>query len=146
MAFFQSSTALRRLTPPRALSSGSVMVARFPFVFSTAFTFATDKLELGVLPAFANVCDAVLIGAIGAVCTANVGIMSGDVGDPNAARTIGSEFFSATDINAAVTRMSLATGFQFAKADYDRSIGLTTTANITASPSKKVELLLFYTL
>ncbi len=146
MALFQSSYGKRLLTPTRPLSAGAVHCARFEYAFTSAFAFATDKLELGVLPAFARPVDAVLLGGLTAAGNATVGLMSGDVGNPDNARTVGSEFFSATDALDTVTRMSLATGFNLDPAEVDRSIGVTLSANVAAGGGRKIALLLFYTM
>ena len=81
MARFQSNHAKRLITPPRPLSAGALAVARFDFTFSAAFTYTTDQVELGILPAFCTIFDAVLIGNSGGANTANVGLMAGEIGD-----------------------------------------------------------------
>jgi len=144
MALFQSSIAKRLITPTRPLSAGAVHCSRADFTFAAAFTFATDQLELAVLPAFSTIVDAILIGAVTGTVVADVGLMSGEVGDAINARTVGNELFDNTDVAAAVTRMTLATGFNIAPVGYDRAIGVTLSANVTAGAAKKISLLLFY--
>lgn len=145
MTTFQHPMGNRKQQPPRATSAGTVMVARARYVFNpVGIVAAADRIEMMVLPAFNRVCDLILVGATGIVCTANVGFMSGDVGDPSDLRTVGSQFFSAADVNAAVTRASLATAFTQAATDADRSIGMTFSANIGANAGRSVELIMFY--
>lgn len=148
MARFQSNHAKRLITPPRPLSAGALAVARFDFTFSAAFAFATDQVELGILPAFCTIYDAVLIGNSGGANTANVGLMAGEIGDltsANASRAVTANLFATTSINATVTRASLAGVFGgIAPVGYDRAIGFEATANIAASGSNNVSLILFY--
>lgn len=146
MALFQSDWGLRRKTPPRPQSAGAVHVARFNYVFNSALAFATDRLELGVLPAFARICDAIFIPNTAIAATCQIGFMSGDVGDPSNARTVGAELFAAgTGANATLVRMLLPSAFKLPAAQVDRSIGIQfAAADITASALKDVELLVFY--
>jgi hypothetical protein len=143
MSLFQTYNAKGLIQSPVALSAGAVNFIRFDFTFTAAFAFATDQLELGVLPANCTICDAVLIGNAGGANTANVGLMTGTPGDKINARTISNELFAVQNINAQVARMSAQTGFNIAPVAYDRAIGLTTTANITAG-TNNISLLMYY--
>ena len=145
MAIIQSNWALRRFTPPRPQSAGAVHVARFEFIFDRAVAIAgTDILELGVLPAFARVLDATFIGQTALVGTANIGIMSGEVGDPSAGRTVDASLFAAADANAAMTRMLLPTAFLLPAFGADRSIGVTFSVAIPLLITRMVTLILEY--
>lgn len=142
--FFQSKVAKGLVSPPRGLSAGQVMVSRAFFIFSTAFVAADDKLELLILPPFCRVHDMAILGEAAAAITADVGFMTGAAGDPDTARTTAFEFFDNVAINNTATRMSLLTGFKQASVDYARGIGLTPSANIAASATKRVEILMHY--
>lgn len=141
---FQTSIAKRLTTPTRPLSAGAVHCSRVTFTFNAAYATATDQIELAVLPAFATIVDAVLIGEAVDAVTADVGIMSGEVGDAISVRTVGDELFDAAQIDADTTRMSNPEGFTIPSADYDRSIGAVVSGNVAASAAKKLTLLVFY--
>jgi hypothetical protein len=145
MAIFQTDMAKGIIQPARVITAGSVICASARFVFSSAFTAATDKLELLILPAFCRIVDMTLLGETATATNATIGFMSGTPGDPDNARTVGSEFYSATAVNNTATRMSAVAGFRQPAVGYDRSIGLTLSADVSAGASKVVELLAFYT-
>ena len=90
-----------------------------------------DIIEMGVVPAGCRVVDMTLdsddLDSNGTpLITLDVGIMSGTWQDNDAARTCGDEFFdgSTAGQTGVVARMSEATGFQLAKSNTERSIGL----------------------
>lgn len=141
---FQTDAARGFVQSPRGLSAGVVMCARMKFIFSTAFAFATDKLELGVLPPFCRIVDATLLGELGSVNLVSIGLMSGEVGVNDVSRTVGSELFSGVSGNGVVTRMSALTGFKQSAYDHPVALGATLSADVLASAAKMVELLLYY--
>lgn len=136
-------TGLQRSAPVGDFS-GDTSAAAAKYVFTTAFTAASDQLELFTLPANHRVVDMVLLGDVAAAVTANVGFMSGTPGDGAASRTVGTEFFSAASLNGVVTRPSLLTAFRQAPSSSDRLIGMTISADVAALASKSVELIVFY--
>lgn len=140
MPIFQSNHALGIKQAPVCGAAGAVVTEVFEV---TAAPGAADVVELGILPAYAFPVDAVLITDVAnATITADVGLMSGDVGDPDDTRTVGAEFFNDTSIaSAGTTRMSLATGFAVARTNKDRSIGLKVSG---ATASTKFKLILSY--
>ncbi len=148
MAFYQSTHARGLVTPPRGLSSGVVMCAHFKFQFIKDFVFNADQLELGILPAFATVRDAIVVGGATGTITANIGLMSGQAGQKDPARTVGTELFTAANVSASISRLSVASGFAIAPTDADRGIGATFSSTVVADPTgaKRIELLLFYTM
>lgn len=135
MAIVQSKWASGLRQAPVAAYAGVVVCEHYEFTL-TADMASTDILELGVLPAYNSVVDAVLItDNLGAGVTVDVGIMSGVKGDPDPARTSGNQLFAAA-ANNAVVRMSKAEGFRIAPVDADRSIGLKVSGAVTASGQK----------
>lgn len=144
-AFFQSKVAKGFISPPRGLSAGAVMVSRAFFVFSTAFDVPGDKLEMMILPPFCRVHDMFILGEAAAAITADVGLMDGTAGDPDTARAITANlFFDDVAINNTMSRMSLLGGFKIGSVDYARGIALVPSADIAASASKRVELIMHY--
>lgn len=146
MAIFQSEHGKRRKMAPTPEQAGQRTTAIFDYTFDVAFAFATDKVEIGVLPAGARVVDMIFVPA-NLNGNFSVGIMSGVAGAPDDARTVGAEFLSATALASAVVRMSAATGFNVAPlADVDRGIGVTGSADITASGTKTLRVIVDYIL
>jgi len=144
MPIMQSEMARRRETPPTAYVSGARMVAISSFTFTAAFTAAADKLELGMLPAGARVVGASLIGENMGAVNAVAGLMSGEPGDPNDARTVGSQLFAATSVQTAAVSATTLACLTIAPSNVHRAIGVTLSANITAAANKKLTLVLEY--
>lgn len=107
-----------------------------------------DIIDIGVLPAYATVADAIIVTDdldtnVTPTLTLDVGIMSGDVGTTGS-RTCGAELFSGSTIarTGGTERMSAKTGFRIAKVAYDRSIGVkVTAAAATAAATGKLAVL-----
>lgn len=144
MAIFQTDHAKGLIQPPRPLSAGVRHLVRFRYVFSTAFAFATDKLELGPIPTWCRISGMTLIGETATATNATIGWMSGTPGDPDNARTVGAEFFSAQAVNNTISTPTLVTAFRQAAQEATRALGLTLSADVTASASKVIELLVTY--
>jgi len=145
MAIWQSKIGKRQEAVPSVYAAGEFTTQRATFTFSSTFAFATDVLELGVLPAGCRVVDAI---ALPESLNGNItiGLMSGTVGDPDAARTVGAELWSATAMASTPLRLALLTGWNIAPSTGHRSIGMTGSADITASASKILTLLLSYSM
>lgn len=144
MAIIQSDWAKGLKTPARPQTAGAVHTTKFSITVDQNVG-TSDIIELGVLPAYAHIVDAVLFteGTFTGV-TASVGIMSGEVGSTDASRTSGTELFNGADLTN-VNRMELASGWLLAPAaDKHRSIGLQVSAAVTAATSKKIHLVLSY--
>lgn len=140
MAIKQSVWAQGLRQAPVSGEAGGVVCEKYEFTVSANLA-STDIVELGVLPAYHTVVDAVLItGDLGSGVTIDVGIMSGIKGDKDSSRTSGNELFAAA-ANNTVVRMSKAAGFQIAPVDADRSIGLKVSGAVTGS-GQKVMLIL----
>jgi hypothetical protein len=144
MALFQSDNARGFIQSPRPTSAGVEMVARWRFVFTTALAFATDRLEIGIIPPFCRITNMVLIGDVGAANNLSVGLMSGTPGVNDNARTVGTEFFTTVSGLATLTRMVNLGGFRVPVTDVSQAVGITFSANVAASPSNTVEILAYY--
>lgn len=141
----QTKAALGIETPPVPYSSGMVAAAIFEHTFTTAFTAASDKLELGVLPAGARVIGATLIGeGLGAI-TADVGIMSGEPGVEDDTRTVGTDFFNDQSVNDTEADAATGTVIAIATGGTHRSIGATLSGDVAAGAAKKLKMVLQYT-
>ena len=122
--------------------SGEVVCERFTFTVTGNLTSA-DIVELGVLPAFCTVVDAILdTGNLGAGVTVTAGIMSSTVGDKDAARTSGAELFNVV-ANNAIVRPSTSSAFTIAPVDKDRSIGVKVSGAVTAA-NQIIAMTVFY--
>lgn len=140
MAIKQSLWALGIRQAPVSAEAGGVVCEKYEITVDANLA-STDIVELGVLPAYHTVTDAVLItGDLGAGVTLDVGIMSGIKGDDDPSRTSNNELFAAA-ANNSVVRMSKAAGFQIAPVEADRSIGLKVSGAVTAS-GQKITLIL----
>ena len=117
------------------------------FSFDVAANVATtDKIAIGVLPAFCSVSDALLFGegALG-VATANIGFMSGVVDSTDDARTSGSELYAALALNASFARLTKGDALLLPSADVDRAIGLSGfSAALVGAAGKRLHLLLSF--
>ncbi|MFC3074910.1 hypothetical protein [Shinella pollutisoli] len=126
--------------------AGGVVAMRFAHTIAAAMQVG-DILELGVIPAGTRVVDAILdcddIDTDGAAAVSfDVGIMSGDVGADDGARTCGNQFFSGSTIGRAggVERASIKTAFRTAAAAADRAIGVKCTAAAAAFAAGQIGL------
>ena len=135
MAIRQSEIATGQKQVPQAYTAGALATYVATFTIPTGMTVATaDILELAVLPADHRIVDAMIIptGSYGASVTADVGIMSGEVGDTSASRTVGDEVFDAVALTA-MARMTLGETPVLATSDKNRSIGVNFSAAITGA-------------
>lgn len=150
MALHQSLWAKGRKQSPTPHMAGEVVNVLFVYSFASGADGAiadADTLEIGILPAGAKVVDMILLGNSGiALATATVGIMSGVAGLNDAARTVGTDFFAATDIEATLTRMSALTAFDVATATTDRGIGMTIAGDIVVGAGLYLKLSVSYRL
>ena len=139
-----SRAALGTIATPRPQTAGAVHAAKFTHVIGAAIA-AGAILELGVLPAFAEIVDYKLVpeGNFGAV-TASGGIMTGELGSDDAARDAGTELFSAATALDAVGRPDKAAAYSVKPVDQDRGIGFKFSAAVTADVTKKLTLIVSY--
>ena len=143
----QSLWAKNNLTAHRPQSAGAVHEQRFTYDFASVGVLAAEFLELGVLPANARVVDAQVFaeGSWGAI-TANIGLLSGEFGVKDNARTLGSELFAAQNVNNTVTaiaRLSKPDAQLLDRTEKHRGIGVQFSADVAAG-AKKLHLRLFY--
>lgn len=132
MAIVQSPWGAGLRQAPVSNNAGTVVCAKYRMKLDRNLA-AGDIIELGVLPSYHTVVDAILVAPdLGAGVTLDIGIMSGPVGSPDNSRTSGNEMFQGT-ANNAVTRMSKAAGFTIAPVEGDRSIGLKASGAVTAA-------------
>ena len=139
MTIIQSDYAKGRKSAPTSREARGVVVERFEFDV-TGNVGTTDVIEFAVLPAYHVIVDAILIpeGDFSAV-TADIGIMSGAVGDDDPNRTSGDELYDGV----ALTQLVRATsGLTLDAAGSDRSIGVKFSGTVTAD-SQKLTLILF---
>lgn len=127
MSIIQSEYAKLNKTAPYPAFSGQAVAHRFAMTVTTA-TQAGDILELGILPPNCRVIDAVLDSDAfgGTTFAVDVGIMDGQVGDTDPARTCGNELFAGTDvvISGGAARPDSKGAFRIAAAAVARSIGV----------------------
>lgn len=130
--------------------AGDKIVNEFFIDLTAAQLVANNIFDVGILPAFHTVVDAVLItddlDSNGTpLVSLDVGLLTGTPGDNvSSTRVCGAEFFSAdtTARTGGVSRMSLASGFRVQPTGTDRSIGLkVNAAPATAAAAGRVRLL-----
>ena len=128
MAIFQSAPAqgLGNISYPRiaGVAVSQVWTVSLPNTLALG-----DVVELAQLPGDTRLIDFTLICDdldTGAAITLNAGIMSGEWGDPDATRSVGTELLSASDIARAggVVRATLPSAFKIAPVSTKRSIGV----------------------
>lgn len=144
MALKQTEMGKRRETPATGYVHGCLMVATSTYTFNAAFTAATDKIEMGVLPAGARPVRARLIGdGVGAV-TADLGFMSGAWGDNDDTRTVGAEMIDGVTVNDAVAESTDQECLAIEAANDHRGIGVVLSGDVAAGAAKKLTLILEY--
>lgn len=145
MSLIQSATAKRRSTPPVPQQAGLIAMAVFSHSFTKAFTAATDLLEIGLLPATAQLVGATVIGeGLGAI-TADIGLMDGEAGDYDETRNSGTELFNDASVNNTEINATLKTCLAVAKSNSHRGIGVILSGNVTAGAGKKITVAIQYT-
>lgn len=132
----RSSAALGRCAIAYPSIAGHVVAQRFSFAAAAgAVLAANDIIELAPIPPNCRVVDIVLDSdVLGAGVALDVGIMSGQWQDEDPNRTVGSEFFSASDVGVAggAARPDLASAYKTPASDMARSIGVKVSAAVAA--------------
>lgn len=141
MPVFQNDWGRGIKQAPVSREAGGVVEERYTFTISANLA-AGDIVELGILPAYHNVVDAILILPETGTATYDLGIMSGAVGSPDNARTSGAQYFSGV-ADATVHRLALPGAFTVPATDVDRSIGLKVVGAGVVAAGQVVSLLLF---
>ncbi len=116
--------------PNPSWNASGAAVHRFAMAVPTTVA-ANDILELAPIPANCRVVDITAdsddLDSNGApAIVMDVGIMTGEFGEDDDARTCGAEFFSASTLGQAggVARATTAAALRTGKAGYARSIGV----------------------
>lgn len=148
MALIQSDFAKGRKQAPVCEEYGVAVTARYEIDLAEA-PASGDIIEIGGLPAYATVVDAILdTDALdsGTAIALDVGLMSGDYQEVDDDRTSGNELFEgATTAQAGgILRMSKQEGFRIEKTDLDRGIGVKVTTVATGFQAGKIRLLVTY--
>ncbi len=114
---------------------------------SQAITAASDVIELGPLPAKAQLISATIIGTgVGAI-TATIGVLTGEAGDPLSTRALAGgagTVITAQSVNDTEATTTRAAALGVTPSDTHRGIGGTVSANIAAGAGKKLRLVLQY--
>lgn len=133
MAIVQSAAAKGKETPPAAYQAGIRTTAIFAHTFSAAFTAASDKLEIGLIPANVQVVAAQVFGDNLGAITADVGLMTGTPGDPDNARTVGTELFNDQSVaDGTIGAAGIETCLAIPRSDAHRGLGVTLSGNVAA--------------
>lgn len=130
MAIRKSFAALGRIAIAYPSIAAHVVAQRFAFTVPANIPQG-DIIELAPIPPHCRVVDIVLDSAKldtngAAAIAVDVGIMSGNWGDDDPDRTVGAEFFAASDVAQAggVARPTLASAYKQGASDVARSIGV----------------------
>ncbi len=150
MALFQTNEAKGIVITPGPLRTGEVCCISADFTVPAGLAL-NDIVEMLPLPALCTVVDATLISdnldSNGTpLISLDVGILSGEAGKNDAARTCGNEFFAADTVGRAggSSRMSKAAGFRIAKTETERAIGMrVATGAAKLVPGAKINLIVF---
>lgn len=108
-----------------------------------------DILELAQLPPYARIVDAqlVFVGAPVAGATADVGLLTGEPGEPTnedgSVRTIGNELFSGGALDG-IQRLGNTNALLIKKSDRARSIGVKFNAAVPFVAGKQIGLQLHF--
>lgn len=147
MTQFLSKHAARRLTPPVPYQAGMEAVAVFEYTLNDDYVAANDIIEIGSIPATARLTGATLIGAgFTASTTADVGLMDGDAGEKDTSRDLTTDLlFDGADVVDNEVDATLADCLAIEASNAHRGIGVTLSADETASASKTLTLLIRYT-
>ncbi len=132
---------------PSAFEAGDTKTVKSEYVASAVALASTDIIEMAILPAGCAITDFRLCteGTWTGI-TADVGIMTGDVGSTATDRTVGTELFNDVDLTVASSApvATNAAAFLLDPVDYDRSIGLAPSGVVAAASTKKLTLVLEY--
>lgn len=138
----QSKHALRRLTPPTPYAAGMVACAVFEHTFDKAFTAATDKLEIGSIPAGAQVIAATtLTEGLAATTTADIGTLTGGEGEDDDTRDLTADLlFDDLDVAGASTENAapMKTCLALTPSDTHRGLGVKLSQDQAAGGKIKV--------
>lgn len=145
MAVFQTLQARRKEATRSNYQSGVAVHQVVEYTFNASYVAAADRIELFAIPAGAQLIDVrVIFANIGAVNT-TFGIMSGDFGSTDNARTVGTQLFSAQTMANAEVNVNTASCLAVAPdATRHRGVGMIPATDIAAGGTKKITLVITY--
>lgn len=120
MAIIQNKPGL--LAVPSCGFAGVVQQQRFEIKIPAGLNDG-DIIELGVLIANARICGCLLDADSQTDMVVDIGLMSGDVGDPDPSRTCGNEIYDSHTIDGVLATID-STPLRLVKDEADRSIGV----------------------
>jgi hypothetical protein len=144
MAYFKSNLVkmVTQSVPDRA---GEIHEVFVEYTINPNAVNTVDVVELCNLPAMSKIVECDVFTQNFAAANINLGFMSGVYGNPDGARTVGTQLLNASAANAAAS-VGLATLAGIAADENnDRGIGFTVSANQAAGATKKLFLRLRYT-
>jgi hypothetical protein len=144
----QSLFITRQLNTVSSGEAGNVISNDYFYDLPTAQNVTGDIIDIGTLPAYMTVSDAVLIVDdidSGAGVVLDVGIMSGEPGSTDTARTCGAEIFSGATTGQAggTARPTLASAFKILPTEADRSIGVKIATQSATAVAGRIRLRVF---
>lgn len=153
MAIVKSPWIIGTRMTKRPQTTGAIHVTHFTYDFGLVASQALaagDILELAILPVGAKLVDATLIteGAFAAL-TADVGIMSGDVGaDTNgdgSARTSDTALFAAAPLATTFARLAKPDAVLLSRdPNTETSVGVKVSGAVAKAAGKRIHLILYY--
>lgn len=152
MAIIKSAWIIGQQTTKRPQTTGAIHVTHFVYDFGSVASKALaagDILELGIIPVNSRITEARLLteGTFTGL-TADIGIMSGVVGDDTnpdgSARTSGNELFAAADLTVPMASLSKPNVLLLTPSELERSIGVKVSGAVAKAAGKKIHLQLFY--
>ena len=153
MTIVKSPWIIRTQQTKRPQTTGAVHVTKFTYDFGLVQSKALaagDILELAILPANAVLADAVLVteGAFAAL-TADIGIMSGEVGadlnEDGSARTSDNSLFAGAALATTFARLAKPDVILLQRDDdTETSIGVKVSGAVAKAAGKRIHLILYY--
>ena len=150
MAIRASKFAQGILGTVTADCAGDTIVNDYFYDIPAAQIVLNDIIDIGVLPAYHTISDAILIvddlDSNGTPAIAlDVGIMSGTPGDTLSARTCSNEIYAAdtTARTGGTSRPSKTTAFTIIPTEADRSIGVKIQAAAATAATGRIRLRVF---
>ncbi len=125
---------------PGGFNAGASVTILHTHVFDKDQLDTVDFLELMPLPAGARVVDMTYSSENLPAGNGTIGILSGTPGDPDGARTMGTEYVNAVAHPAVDTKPTLILLAAVAASDANRSIGFKTSALIGVAANRKLNV------
>ena len=133
MALHQNDAGEGRKPVAGAYAAGVEVVNIFTHTFTTAFTAASDVLEIGMIPAGVQLTELTLIGdTITVSQTAEIGILDGEYSAKDNTRAIATSIASGLDVDDATATVPTATTIAVPAQDTNKGLGIELTQNVAA--------------